>query len=50
MICFILSPTLNHTHLYHVTQEGLLIAKTSHHKPKDKHVIEVSANCEVIKV
>ncbi|XP_014854265.1 PREDICTED: cadherin-related family member 5-like isoform X1 [Poecilia mexicana] len=43
MIYFSLGVTSNHTDIYQVTQSGLLIAKTSHLKPKQKHVLEVMA-------
>ncbi|XP_043980618.1 cadherin-related family member 5 [Gambusia affinis] len=43
MIYFGLGATSNHTDIYQVTQSGLLIAKTSHLKPKQKHVLEVMA-------
>ncbi|XP_028286284.1 cadherin-related family member 5 [Parambassis ranga] len=37
------SPSSNHTDIYQVTQQGLLIAKTHQLKPKQKHVVEVMA-------
>ncbi|XP_026167032.1 uncharacterized protein LOC113132865 [Mastacembelus armatus] len=43
MMYFTLSPTSNHTDIYQVTQEGLLIASTNQLKPKQKHVLEVKA-------
>ncbi|KAL7402387.1 hypothetical protein ABVT39_014271 [Epinephelus coioides] len=43
MIHFTLSPTSNHTDIYQITQEGLLIARTNQLKPKQKHVLEVTA-------
>ncbi|KAM9376075.1 protocadherin-15 [Pholidichthys leucotaenia] len=43
MIYFTFSPACNHTDIYQVTQEGLLIAKTSQLKPKQKHFLEVKA-------
>lgn len=43
MIYFTFSSTSNHTDIYQVTREGLLIAKTSELKPKQKHVLEVMA-------
>ncbi|CAG5958094.1 unnamed protein product [Menidia menidia] len=43
MIYFTLSPTSNHTDVYQVTQGGLLIARASLLKPKQKHVLEVTA-------
>ncbi|XP_072290727.1 cadherin-99C isoform X2 [Eucyclogobius newberryi] len=43
MIVFNLSPSSNHRELYTVTKEGLVIAKTSHLNPREKHVIQVRA-------
>ncbi|KAM7396630.1 hypothetical protein PAMP_019662 [Pampus punctatissimus] len=43
MIYFTFSPTSNHTDIYHITQEGLLIAKTNEFKPKQKHFLEIMA-------
>ncbi|KAM4572999.1 cadherin-related family member 5 isoform 2-T2 [Odontesthes bonariensis] len=43
MIYFTFSPTSNHTDIYQVTQGGLIIARTSYLKPKQKHVLEVTA-------
>ncbi|XP_008304480.1 cadherin-related family member 5-like [Stegastes partitus] len=43
MIDFTLNSTSNHTDMYQVTKEGLLIARTSQLKPKQKHVLEVTA-------
>ncbi|XP_069018452.1 cadherin-related family member 5 [Embiotoca jacksoni] len=43
MVFFSFSLTSNHTNIYQVTQEGLLIAKTSQLRPKQKHVLEVMA-------
>ncbi|XP_034031384.1 uncharacterized protein LOC117514922 [Thalassophryne amazonica] len=43
MIHFTFSPTSNHSDIYYVTQEGLVIAKTSQLKPKQKHNLEVMA-------
>ncbi|XP_023146993.1 cadherin-related family member 5 [Amphiprion ocellaris] len=43
MMDFTLSSTCNHTDIYQVTKEGLLIARTSQLKPKQKHVLEVTA-------
>lgn len=42
MIHFTFSPTSNHTDIYQVTQEGLLIASTNELKPKQKHFLKVS--------
>lgn len=42
MIYFTFSPASNHTGIYQVTQEGLLIARTNQLKAKDKHSLEVS--------
>lgn len=42
MIHFTFSPTSNHTDIYQVTQEGLLIAMTNELKPEQKHFLEVS--------
>ncbi|XP_070827416.1 cadherin-related family member 5 isoform X1 [Chaetodon trifascialis] len=43
MIHFTFSPTSNHTDIYQITQEGLLITRTNQLKPKQKHVLEVMA-------
>ncbi|XP_063335843.1 cadherin-related family member 5 isoform X3 [Pelmatolapia mariae] len=43
MIYFTFNPTSNHTDIYQVTQEGLLIAKTSELKPEQEYVLEVMA-------
>ncbi|KAM6937886.1 cadherin-related family member 5 [Xenentodon cancila] len=43
MIYYTFSPTSNHTDIYQVTHGGFLIAKSSHLKPKQKHVLEVTA-------
>ncbi|KAM4618908.1 uncharacterized protein ACJ7VT_008176 [Polymixia lowei] len=43
MIYFRFSPTSNHTDFYQVTQEGLIIARTNELKPKQRHILEVSA-------
>ncbi|XP_068595976.1 cadherin-related family member 5 [Brachionichthys hirsutus] len=43
MVHFTFSPTSNHTDIYQITQEGLLISRTSRLKPKQKHVLEVMA-------
>ncbi|KAK7892161.1 hypothetical protein WMY93_024124 [Mugilogobius chulae] len=43
MIGFSLSHMSNHTELYRVTKEGLVIAKTSDLSPRDKHIIQVRA-------
>ncbi|XP_068168464.1 cadherin-related family member 5 [Antennarius striatus] len=43
MIRFTFSPTSNHTDIYQITQEGLLITRTSQLKPKQNHVLEVMA-------
>ncbi|TMS05437.1 Cadherin-related family member 5 [Larimichthys crocea] len=43
MIHFTLSPTSNHTDIYQITQEGLLITRTDQLKPGQKHVLEVAA-------
>ncbi|CAM9147201.1 unnamed protein product, partial [Lampetra planeri] len=40
MIYFTFSPASNHTGIYQVTQEGLLIARTNQLKPKQKHSLE----------
>lgn len=42
MIHFTFAPTSNHTSIYQITQEGLLIARTDKLKPNQKHVLEVS--------
>lgn len=41
MIYFSFSDTSSHTDVYEVTQGGLLIARTDHLKPKQKHIVEV---------
>nr|XP_046249964.1 cadherin-related family member 5-like [Scatophagus argus] len=41
MIHFTFSPTSNHTDIYQITQEGLLITKPNQLKPKQKHVLEL---------
>ncbi|XP_041794580.1 cadherin-related family member 5 [Chelmon rostratus] len=43
MIHFTFSPTSNHTDIYQITQEGLLITRTNQLKAKQKHVLEVMA-------
>ncbi|XP_037622875.1 cadherin-related family member 5 [Sebastes umbrosus] len=43
MIHFNFSPTSNHTDIYQITQEGLLIARTDQLKPKQRHVLEITA-------
>ncbi|XP_062277477.1 cadherin-related family member 5 [Scomber scombrus] len=43
MIHFTFSPTSNHTDIYQVTQEGLLIARTNELKPEQKHFLEIMA-------
>ncbi|XP_029951723.1 uncharacterized protein LOC115391591 [Salarias fasciatus] len=43
MIYFAFSPTSNHTDIYQVTHEGLLVARQSELKPKQKHILEVMA-------
>lgn len=43
MIYFAFSPTSNHTDLYQITQEGLLIARTSQLEVNQKHFLEVTA-------
>ncbi|XP_013858923.1 cadherin-related family member 5 isoform X2 [Austrofundulus limnaeus] len=43
MIYFSFSDASRHTDLYEVTQGGLLIARTNHLKPKQKHILEVIA-------
>ncbi|XP_058501780.1 cadherin-related family member 5 [Solea solea] len=43
MMSYTFSPTSNHTNIYQVTEEGLLIARTNQLTPKHKHVIEVKA-------
>ncbi|XP_070764295.1 cadherin-related family member 5 [Enoplosus armatus] len=43
MIYCTFSPSSNHTDIYQITQEGLLIAKSDQLKPKQKHVLEVMA-------
>lgn len=42
MIHFTFSPTSNHTEIYQITQEGLLIARTNQLRPKQIHFLEVS--------
>ncbi|KAF1386646.1 hypothetical protein PFLUV_G00097040 [Perca fluviatilis] len=43
MIHFTFSPTSNHTDIYQITQEGLLIARTNKLQAKQKHILEVTA-------
>ncbi|XP_068459926.1 cadherin-related family member 5 [Clinocottus analis] len=43
MIHFTFSPTSNHTEIYQITQEGLLIARTDQLEPKQKYILEVMA-------
>nr|XP_057932275.1 cadherin-related family member 5 [Doryrhamphus excisus] len=43
MIYFTFSPTSNHTDIYRVTQEGLLIATANQLKPHQKHTLQVMA-------
>ncbi|XP_017260986.1 uncharacterized protein LOC108229822 isoform X2 [Kryptolebias marmoratus] len=43
MIYFSFSDTSSHTDIYEVTQGGLLIARTDHLKPKQKHILGVIA-------
>ncbi|XP_040017845.2 cadherin-related family member 5 [Gasterosteus aculeatus] len=43
MIHFTFSPTSNHTEIYQITQEGLLIARTNQLRPKQIHFLEVTA-------
>ncbi|XP_077373117.1 protocadherin-15 isoform X2 [Festucalex cinctus] len=43
MIYFTFSPTSNHTGIYRVTQEGLLIARTNQLKARQKHLLHVMA-------
>lgn len=42
MIYFTFSPTSNHTGIYRVTQEGLLIARANQLKARQKHLLHVS--------
>ncbi|KAI3371378.1 hypothetical protein L3Q82_023975, partial [Scortum barcoo] len=42
-IHFTFSPTSNHTDIYQITQEGLLIARADQLKPKQEHILEVMA-------
>ncbi|XP_062317693.1 uncharacterized protein LOC134021171 isoform X2 [Osmerus eperlanus] len=42
-IQFFLNPTSEHTQFYHVTQDGLLIARTNELMPSQKHMLEVVA-------
>lgn len=42
MIHFTFAPASNHTSIYQITQEGLLVAKTNKLEPNQKHVLEVS--------
>ncbi|XP_053282395.1 cadherin-related family member 5 [Pleuronectes platessa] len=42
-ISFTFSPTSNHTDLYQLTQEGLVIARSNQLKPKQRHTLEVKA-------
>lgn len=41
MIHFTFAPTSNHTTVYQITQEGLLIANTNKLKPNQKYVLVV---------
>ncbi|XP_078112990.1 uncharacterized protein LOC144522075 [Sander vitreus] len=43
MIHFTFSPTSNHTDIFQITQEGLLIARTNKLQAKQKHILEVMA-------
>ncbi|CAJ1056772.1 cadherin-related family member 5 [Xyrichtys novacula] len=43
MIYYTFSPTSNHTDIYRITQEGLLIAWTDHLQPQQKYILEVMA-------
>ncbi|KAF7658771.1 hypothetical protein LDENG_00008130 [Lucifuga dentata] len=43
MIYFTFNPTSNYKDIYHVTQQGLVIARASQLKPKQKHILEVMA-------
>ncbi|XP_061772800.1 cadherin-related family member 5 [Nerophis ophidion] len=43
MIYFTFCPTSNHTDIYRVTQEGLLIARANQLKPRQKHLLQVMA-------
>ncbi|XP_077425369.1 uncharacterized protein LOC144054132 isoform X2 [Vanacampus margaritifer] len=43
MIYFTFSPTSNHTGIYRVTQEGLLIARANQLKARQKHLLHVMA-------
>ncbi|KAM8891999.1 cadherin-related family member 5 isoform 1-T2 [Spinachia spinachia] len=43
MIHFTFSPKSNHTEIYQITQEGLLIARTNKLRPKQIHLLEVMA-------
>ncbi|MED6280186.1 hypothetical protein CHARACLAT_008169 [Characodon lateralis] len=43
MIYLTIGATTNYTDIYQVTHGGLVIARTSHLKPKQKHILEVSA-------
>ncbi|KAK9516760.1 hypothetical protein VZT92_024673 [Zoarces viviparus] len=43
MIHFTFSPTSNHTEMYQITQEGLLIARTNQLQARQKHILEVTA-------
>ncbi|XP_019934109.2 cadherin-related family member 5 [Paralichthys olivaceus] len=43
-ICFTFSHTSNHTDIYQLTQEGILIARTNQFKAKQKHTLEVKAS------
>ncbi|KAK1887169.1 Cadherin-related family member 5 [Dissostichus eleginoides] len=42
-IHFTISPTSNHTDIFQITHEGLLIARTNQLKPKQKHFVKVAA-------
>ncbi|KAM4553344.1 cadherin-related family member 5 [Fundulus diaphanus] len=43
MIYLTFGATSNHSDIYQVTHGGLLIARTSHLKPEQKHILEVTA-------
>ncbi|XP_038124736.1 cadherin-related family member 5 [Cyprinodon tularosa] len=43
MIHFMFAATSNHTDIYQVTRGGLIIARTSHLKQKQKHILEITA-------
>ncbi|XP_059190832.1 cadherin-related family member 5 [Centropristis striata] len=42
-IHFSIIPSSNHTDIYQITKEGLLIARTNQLQPKQKHILEVIA-------